>query len=303
MAIDNFMGLSELNIKDLVNTEPFKKTETPFDPSRDISDKAWSYMQKALNSGFTNMGQNQIEAEKTVTIAARMKLLDGKGKSHPPRMNERDWDIINTRIVRAKSISDWKEYLGLLAGIRIFDPERSKNEKYQINSEIQYKIITDLNTKGMYNVDDYFIILANNKIVSPDLNIEIADSRWTIIQNELEKFSNLMPENKSYKFDRDRMIYFVNKVKIIDQEKGKLASLKLNISWNDVKNDLQELEKKINPLFSFQHNTFNYINDAFNLLLLSAESIKVTENGLELEMPEAFQTQDPNPPLPDVRRF
>jgi DNA-directed RNA polymerase subunit H (RpoH/RPB5) len=284
-----------LNIKDLA-IEIVNKKEPIFNPVKDIPDDAWKHMGRSLSNGLSLMMTDPGTAVYAIEAAAQMRLLAGENSSRLPRISERDWDIVKTRIVRG----DIRERLKQLRSAHILDPQRAKEPAYR-NNKIDCDLVTYLPVEH-YATDEYFQMLSSVKITDPQQVIEITEERWAQLQDRVREFNESKLDRHGID-KRMKILELVNNLKIINPEKAKIVLQQIRISKSEAKADLNELLNRGKQRSGWTDSMREYTNYAYNLYLFSSEEIKVTDNGLELVMPQQQSNLSSGSNPPEMRKF
>ncbi len=293
----------QLNIKDFVIEGPVKMAEHPFDPKTDIPQVAWDAIRQNLHMYRADMGNGKNSEEGAVSFASDLKLLEGPDAfSSIPEFTEDEWGKIDTRLEDLASREEWVRYLLLLKNIHIIDPIRAKEERYQIDKE-QKREIKDSEIAGFFkrnNDSSALHCMSLMKIISPEERFNIPFDFWEKIKNGVENIDlEKQASVKDRYIARSVVLGLINNVKILDPERAKSLFSEINYSWTEIREELTEFASDIDKPGSVSQ----LADYAQNLLLYSADEIKVGENGLELVMPKPEADLIENNDLPKMRNF
>jgi hypothetical protein len=291
----------KLNIKEFVIGESGVAAEILFDPKIDISPKAWDMMSKSLKLFFSDMTNDRRSADIVVRMAADMKLLSANDTSRTPILSERNWRVLGNIADGMRNSGEWDKYISILSSVRILDRELSKDEKFSINPSVKEEILDDIyNNRGFITHKQ---MLADMRIIFPDETFIFPDNYLQQIKSVAESFRTDEYTEGERRSERMRNLNLINNAKLIDpvQTKGLFSSV--SYSWKDMKEELSSLIP-INEYEIFHvMNAREYASYARALLLYSAQEIIVTENGMQLNMPEPAQSFGSESKMPEMRKF
>ncbi len=284
----------ELNIKDFVIEGPKKERVLSFDPEKDISGETWNKLLDEFRREKIHLSINPDQAASTLNMAADIKLLHhGENIDGMPQFSDSEWEVIDRAIVKLKDKDDPGNYLWLLKGVQLFDPERAKNSKYKPDPEVLSKLESNI---GKFDALRYFHTTATLKILNPSYNVAIPEHRWEELHQSIIAHDTIPLIQREANLKH--LIPAIASAKMLDPEKVENIYPLSNQRWNDLKKSLQYIADS-EAGFKWLY----YASFAKSLLMLSAEKINVTESGLELVMPSPKAELHTAPAIPEVRNF
>ncbi len=275
-----------LNIKDFVIEPPANTADHPFDPKKDIPTDAWKAMADLFESEKHSPSCNGI------FVASAMKLLSEYNPSgFTPEIDAQGWDAIDSGIRSDKLAKDWDGYLRTIQAVKEYDPEKGRDEKYLIHEEQINDIVREQLDSDTISPRTKLLTLSHLRITNPEYDLQLPAFLW----DEL---------NVDYKFQAQNghpnpflSSNFLVAAKLVDPKRFK-EELVPPPEWKILKDHLKKMYDPSNTA-----QMLGYTLYVRNLLLLQADEIKMTENGLQLIMPERLDNLDPKKDIPNLRKF
>lgn len=289
MAIESRITNDEIDIKHLAVESPESFEESDFDPNKELTEEQWDRIKTDVI--FFSWNANNVKgAEGFLRHLRELSIINFKKTREVFALTEQDKKELRDHAHSIPHRSD----LGTIADFadyKVVFPEQDlelpaldvaqRSIDRQWSEVIQNK--DELDTYRLAN------LAANLKIIYPD-KIFLTEEMW----EQIEKMK------EDYKKD-NRIEFFAEisrNMRIIDEDKFMQAG---GIS--------PQLLKRIKDLFVSRLKMTDFNSSvatsvAEPLKILAAEKVKVTEKGLEINMPvkSAFRTQHTTP-VPDIKKF
>jgi len=296
----------KLNIKDLTIEEPEKQVVF-FDQNKEITEDDWDAMKKSLidfkksEPALSNSWNNYFEQ------ATKMKMLD-------PTVNlglsQGDYRFIEYRLnySRNEKSSPKASLEEELMHMKVLNPtmlqilpEDWEQMKEKLNRYRKYE--AKPSTPRIKAIEENkFMLFAKQavtmKILDPDIDLNLTEEDWNGMEKNLKRLHG----------------------------KGKLRPMDTDLKGHRIENfcNLLARMKILNPQYKFELSEddwdiimkkFNFIRDtqdipadwkdfcelAQSLKVITAKDVKITEQGLEIEMPEKETTE--SLAIPEKRNF
>jgi len=282
MVLESLSG-NRVNIKNL--TVEAAKPLTLRDFQLDVSEEERSNMKSGIQ--MLRMGAFSQRFSRAL-LSYQIVFGQDDGLSQVP---DDDWDMhqeaIRSDLARAErsSVSGWRysviceSYLGLK---KLF-PEKLREDRDFPNNIAKAKGILD-ESEGLH----YLALAANLKLLEPDFDTGqlLPNDRWNRIQQESEQVKR--DGRMAYcKFLRDLKIVDPGKAQAIVLSNDDIRSIQAYIDQNREDGSTPDPEELVNLIA--------------DLKVFMAKEVKITEEGIQLKMPE--RTFDEERKLPAVRNF
>jgi hypothetical protein len=289
--IDTF-GDKRISIQDLMLNEPGKKVELPFDPKRDVPDVVWDRVKDFFTFATVNIHEGEITPGMLPIMASNVKLVTGEEKDRVPKIDRVQWELIDNTLDKLQKEEGWYSYLHVLNAVKIADPERAEESRYNTDEITDQKINEHVNGLSDDQVRDYLSIVATYNTLNPDKKIHVSDEKWKSVKN-----SAFFQRGEFFWLNTYQSAETLANVKLIDPKRIDRFDIP-EIPWDRLKGDMAD---QLRARSSF--GVYTYMLAASRMLILEAEEIKLTENGMELKMPGAVKEILKDASVPEVRKF
>lgn len=279
-----------VNIKDLALEQPVNTSGKPFDPRSDIGERDWQGILRRLREerDYASFKGSEYLASYAMTAANAVFLRPERRVEIVPEPEILDSCIWGARILRDQNL--WGEYLAALHAVRMLEPNLQKETKPE--KETWSKVIR--RTKGYAdsgNWDWYF------------------SNRHGLLLHYPDRAEKLIPDELTWK----RLNIYLEGIK--------MAANEGDSSWSDVSTVTSEM-RQLNPRrfgeIAYKPSEWtaalNHLNDlrqnnqwgllsslAVDLTILAADSVSITEKGIQLVNNPSFRPTAPG--IPTQRRF
>jgi len=286
----------KINIHDLAIEEPENAPET-FDAEKVVTPEIWEQMMAAMEC-YREEPASWIDF---AGQAAAMKIIC------PERdvvVDDVAWQKMKREMekYRLDLAEELPHFYGLAMHMKILDPERSKQD---VNPDVLGAAIDQvLNLKyKQYREDEewdnFSSIAMAMKILNPKIDLNIDEETWQGMKSQLELYRS---DVKIDQPDEDgAFMYFSQlamKMKIICPQRADELNLDQD-TWARLRDELEEWRPDVggNP-----SNWQEFTLECMRQKILAAEKVEVTDNGLEITMPEKkFGSEAPS--LPETKQF
>ncbi len=273
MSIDTLSG--ELNIKDMIITEPKKSVELPFNPEKEIFPEEWPSMLETVNESWIGT----VDAESFWIFGKSIAMAFPKrfAFQDSPRWLEMTKQSFSQRIAEAK----WSELTHIASAAQLIFPEK----------------------KGEFDVSAYWDELRSTAkpldllVLFPTKRDEIATNEVLVeITGAIDNIKNKQSIHKGISLSNR----FIELRLLFPNEFAKRGIS--HDEWDIMKMELQQLrEDEVAG-----RNDWIW-DDATQLIcdmtVLSAETAAISDNGYQLVMSKSATSLDQNPLIPEVRKF
>lgn len=273
----------DLNLKNFTIQEDEPEQELEFDVEKEISERDWREMKKELE--WYRKSKNWY---RFATLAMCMSNLK------PDKKAELHIDDSWQEMLDELEIDGTIMYRGLASSMAILRPEKREelvfDEMWQIEKKEMKtkKMETMVNSIKAEDPIDFIYSAYNLLVIQPQKKeeLELDDKVWQKMKIVLNEKRNIFLGSfielamRTFVFWPDRK----NELNI-DHE-----------AWKEMKN---ELKKRRNVL---DKTLLGFAELAMSMYILSADRVKITDQGLELEMPEKESHQQKIPPRPERRQ-
>jgi hypothetical protein len=268
MAIDQFIDSRDLNIKDLVVTEPARKPELPFDPRKDISNDKWGKAKKLLQESKIATRVN------TPTYGERLSSMY---ILFPERKDELEVPVFEEMKYGPNFI--FAEHIKLFyPNLVTEDVIESNNSGY--NFQKMKKIIEDHKDDESYWLSFGGHFIWSSFILYPEKFGEIKAIPG--LAETLQKTASTRKNRTDLDGFAEHKLY----VKLLDKDPG-----------------LSDEEWKA-MLGRFHTDPSYRIDLGARMKMLTADKIEMTDKGLKLTMPDSgSQIKEYVKPVPNIRKF
>lgn len=283
----------EINIKDLVIEEPTRHAELPFDPERDLTKEDWQEIELEFEKDCRwNTGNSQSALKSGFYLKA---------------LSPQRFEGLRSYLNQRKILSDYnaQDYIGhdgyrhwrtfYTAYIKTLFPNLPKTDIKEVD-------INSVNEFINRNFDPSGYLLSNEerlykKILFPKESVEYSEQEWNLLVRDLKLRINLNGGSIISEAVRMRMADPA-KFKRLEHYLPKLIEL----ARTELENTrIRVYQYPIGHPWRLGHSL---LNSAFNLFVLTAEDVQVTEEGLKVKKGKPkFSTDDSTAALPEVRRF
>jgi hypothetical protein len=291
MSIDTF-GDKKIRIQDLMLHEPGKKIELPFDPRRDVPDVVWDRVKDFFTFATINIHEGEITPGMLPIMTSNAKLVAGEEADRIPQIDRVQWELIDKTLDKLNREEGWYSYLHILNAVKNADPERGEDSRYNTDEITDQKIKDHVNGLSDDQARDYLSIVAAYNTLNPEKKIHVSDEKWKSIKN-----SAFFQRGEFFWLNTYQSAETLANVKLIDPKKIDHLDIP-EIPWDRLKGDMSD---QLRAQSSF--GVYTYMLLASRMLILEAEEIKLTENGMELKMPGAAKEIHKEASVPEVRKF
>lgn len=280
------------NIKRLTLEKPQKQTEILFDPERDISPQDWEAMLKDLSRIKESDGSG---VTKYYQFAVDVKLLSPE-RYKKLEIDDALWEHLKKSFGYAKEDAQTpgggsEELALILSHIKLLFPKKIAELYPNINvlSEDLNIIKNDLSTDSIYIK---FIEGMPAHIITNGESSQIPTMKdaWDAMKTEL----NIQKEMRNLEYPISAM-----ELKIMYPIKFRYLKLG-TFDWEDIKVKFNRFR---NPAIDSNYPWDFFARLAVSVYILAAESVKISDQGLEIIMPKPKEDFQEVTPLPEQRRF
>ncbi len=261
-----------INIHELTIEGPEKQAELPFDVERDITKEDWEKLRDGLEKNRQESNWYGYSSR-----AMQMKILD---PSQVLNLDQHVWNGMKETLEVHRRNREWYGYSTRAMQMKILDPKRDLN----IDRAAWQGMTDTLEGYRKTNMwDDFSQLAMDIKILDPKQDLGLDPVAWKAMVATLE----------TSKVGGHLDAWRAMELKIIDPNQD----LNINASvWREMKDRLEEFRR--------EDSAYDFSWQAMAMKILVAEEVKVTENGLELTMPEKKGSFNADiPPIPEIKKF
>lgn len=296
MALETVIKPEGINIKDLSISNPAEKAKVHFDPIRDMSDEDWEIIKQESSSLF---GSDDKLVHFTLDKLVRFTILDPEKSQE---LRPKFFATVRRDVLALKYSKQRNYYARNAKNLKILFPEEFLKPEYYDNEawegmaqqleNLSESALNPLNTTPV-DLSRFVQYAIDMKIIDPhkfeDFKIEksgLFNSIWDRVSKSIE---NVKSANFWYHFT-----YEAGNAKLLFPEKVQ----QLKISGSDWEHMLEYLD----TVRKSDEQNLDYM--VFNMAVLAAEKVIISDKGLRLIMPRAKDTRQAIlPEFPDVRKF
>lgn len=265
-----------INIHDLTVEEPEKESNLAFDVERDITTETWKAMDRELR-----VFKQDKDWYKFLWLGARMKALKPDIDIH---FDEETSQLLTEELKRC-----WKEdnvdyFSDEACNMKVIDPQMDISPVKEVWGKMTA-------TLKHYKTD----ITQWRKFIEQAMRMKVIDPQTDIQRDEdIEDFGRDVVQKSR---TRSEWFWFSKEameVKILDPK----ADLKIS------QKEWAEMKKYLNNFLLAEHHVswWNFSTMAMAMKILAAEEVKVTDEGLEINMKKPNLSSE-SPELPEQRKF
>lgn len=275
MPIESKLQPDQLNIKDL-SVEAEQRSDVGFDVKKEIKPEAWSRVKKRLRSDLEDF------KEGFAYLAANAYILDSQKAAQ--LVSEQDKQNCTEYLVENFATPDIHGSLFFASNLRYMGVDVKKalsNTKWNL---VDIEMAEALK-KG--NFISYMKDVMHIKSIDPARSLTYEDKiPWDAVISQINRDTEDMP--RAFIGDDEAAVKIMNPARLYEVFNKKVYQNTLERFRGQVKGDADDLDQAIEI--------------AANLRVLSAEEVKITENGLEI-IDNAPALSKPNTALPEVKKF
>ncbi len=270
MSLDKRINTEQLNIKDF-NFQEWNNES--FDPERDISAEQWDDLLQVMEEN------KEFKPDDSARIASKIKLLNPAiAINFDPEWEERTMAVVR----ESRMLEHWDQFFDTLAALKILKP---------INYEFNFT------AKEVNSIDKFL------KSDAPFYSMQVfADMKITGLQlNDYIFLPNL---------DAGPDVIFKEDFDALKARPGSSVSdifkygacIRTIDPWFKPELGPEFVQAMKKHLKKNKTHPSELVGDAFNLLIATAPAIEITENGLEITRPAAFEAETKST-LPKIKNF
>lgn len=273
MAIESRIPTEGLNIKEL-QTEMPENDPIFFDADKEITPDDWRKIR--AESGFSESGQ--------VGNFLNLKILDPNIEF---KLSD-EWRIKMETMLKQKSTTNFgsQESVGFLGSLKMLkiklnlDPDIIDKATNAGIKQVKLAKSKALNHK--WNFWNFAYDAENLKLLKPDFDLGINEQVIQETEKELEE---------QRKHDLEKCFEFAARIKLLNIPLDPHLSPE---EWQQMKIKLHD--------YKANNDWYGFVKLAKDLKILSAQEIKIDDNGLKLVMPER-QRDVTAPKIPESKKF
>lgn len=267
-----------INIHELTIEDPEAQSELPFDPERDISAEDWAGMQDWLKT--------HCDDDNALMVHAVAMEIVFPGRTNDADVAKRIWKYGIERLKNDKKDGGaWSDFCTCAYDMKILFPDKSR--EFGLDEEAWQGVKHELNECRKYKLWESFFKRAEAiKALFPEKVDEICLDEEAL--NGIVEVTRKLDVN-----DIVGVAYKAMHIKMVSPESmGKIAFSQKD--WQGLF-DWLEKQRSVKIWFSFA-------SQAAAMKILAAEEVKLTGNGLEINMRKP-KLDSGVPPVPETKKF
>lgn len=250
----------------------------PFDPEKEITKDDWQELKTELKEnrkakdwyGFSCTAMNMKILDPKIDIGLDRAAKQGM-KSELENPRDREFQDVESY--------KWSKFAHQAAAMKILDPEMDLGL-----TKAQWQEMNDL-LKDKSEWVDFCSLAVDMKILDPKLDPEMDLGLDQDVRQKLRDYVDHHKKTQGHALYSSEFFELAAKVKILDPE----IDLGLDqAAWQRMRKHLRIRETRIahKPLV-YQPSADKFASQAAAMKILAAEKVEITDNGLEITMPES----------------
>ena len=271
-----------VNIHDLTVEEPEKQEVLPFDPEMDITERDWEEMRVCLDRARKQYSRGGILDP--YEVAGNMKILNADFEVN---FSLEESEKIKKRLKGSLRLERIKAAVSLKILNTSFGIDFNSND-WQASRESLKR------SRSASEWSSFLLEAQREKILNPAIDLELTPENWQEIKNAIEiQRKKSLEDEKVNIYDYQRFSRLGSAMRVIDPG----GDLVVNQS------DWETMKQKLD--FYREQNNYHVLAElAADMKILAAEKVEVTDEGLEITMPEKKVNLGPaTSDTPEQRKF
>lgn len=281
-----------IDIKELTLSDPVRGVDLSFDPAIDLTREQENAIGEAMVQEMYDLRETGRPDRVDFKFLRAVGILSPKIQQF---MDDETWRQMRRAIVIEGDNFETGEIFNIAATAKIISSEYAKQDQL-ISSDLWGSIKSSINAENPY-AELVFPDLANIRIIAPEKmnDFEITDDVMEDARKRIGRYKSVSQWPNCAQFLSDIKIASPEKIGELGIEQWMWERI-----FQDTKTALNEYPAKgmgsdTSPKFIAKH--------AVHLAILSAEDVKVTDDGVELIMPTKTQSFSEKNSVPVRRRF